>query len=84
MVTVRDSTLAYNGAAEGSGIATQGGSSATLYNTIVADSTYYGSDLYIDSGYGSTFFGAYDLSATAPVSAASPMGITGALKGTRC
>ena len=59
-LTLSDCTLAGNAAGQGGGIATQYGGSATLYNTIVADSGP-GSDLYIDSGYGSTFFGAYDL-----------------------
>ncbi len=61
-LTVGDSTIADNSATSGlgGGIANENGGSVTLNNTLVADNTS-GGDLYLDSGNGSTYFGAYDL-----------------------
>ena len=82
-MTLSDCTLAGNAAGQGGGIATQYGGSATLYNTIVADSGP-GSDLYIDSGYGSTFFGAYDLIGDGSGLSSFTNVDYGCLQGTRC
>ncbi|MHB1422721.1 MAG: choice-of-anchor Q domain-containing protein, partial [Gemmataceae bacterium] len=61
-LTVSDSTVADNSSAgsPGGGIVNVSGGSATLNNTIVAGNST-GGDLYLDSGNGSVFSGAYNL-----------------------
>ena len=59
-LTVSGSTLSGNSASgNGGGIANELGASATLNNTIVANSS--GGDLYQDTGHSSSFAGSYDL-----------------------
>jgi len=60
IMTVSDSTSRGQSAEFGGGIANETGGSATLNNTIVANSTS-GGDLSQDSGQGSNFTGSYDL-----------------------